>query len=281
MEAYPDVPINIEIKGASDADVESFHRNAEALAAYLNELGRTEGIIVASFNDDALARFHQLAPQIDLAPGDRGRRRVQARRGRRRPRGRARSRCRSSSAGSRSTDEAFVSAPTPTATASTSGRSTTRPRCAELLDWGTDGIMTAEPIRLERVLCRRDVARPPRPASAPGEHCKRDASIACDAEPSRAKLAGRRLKVTVRRGDGFAGKCAGEVRVKRGGKKAKARFGFGDLPPAEGGPAKDVVRVKLAGRLTRRDRVRRQGEGERTALPRVRREAQAPGRLTR
>ena len=68
MAAYPNVPINIEIKGASDTDVESFRRNAEALAAFLNGLGRTEGIMVASFNDAALQTFHELAPQIDLAP---------------------------------------------------------------------------------------------------------------------------------------------------------------------------------------------------------------------
>ena len=68
MRTYPSVPINIEIKGAADSDVESFLRNAEALAAYLNALGRTEGIMVASFNDMAIQRFHELAPQIDLAP---------------------------------------------------------------------------------------------------------------------------------------------------------------------------------------------------------------------
>ena len=54
-----------------------------------------------------------------------------------------------------------------------------------LLDWGVDGIMTAEPIRLEQVLCERGVARPARPASAPGEHCEEDVSIACDVEARR------------------------------------------------------------------------------------------------
>jgi glycerophosphoryl diester phosphodiesterase len=66
--AFPHVPINIEIKGTSDADTESFLHNARLLATLLNEAGRTD-IIVTSFNDVALAAFHELAPQIPLAPG--------------------------------------------------------------------------------------------------------------------------------------------------------------------------------------------------------------------
>ena len=69
MRAFPNVPINIEIKGRADTDLASFNRNAEHLAALLNHLGRTDGIIVASFNDAALQTFHQLAPEIKLAPG--------------------------------------------------------------------------------------------------------------------------------------------------------------------------------------------------------------------
>jgi glycerophosphoryl diester phosphodiesterase len=264
MKAYPDVPINIEIKGASDAEAETYHRNADALAAYLNELGRTDGIMVASFHDDALARFHQQAPQIDLAPGLAG---VAAYKlsGTPPPEGTRAFQVPIEFNGISVTDEAFVQRAHADGYGVHVWTVNDPAEMEMLLDWGTDGIMTAEPIRLEQVLCRRDVARPPRPASAPGEHCARDASIACDAEPSRAKLAGRRLKVTVRRSDGFAGKCAGEVRVKGGGKKAKARFGFGDLPPAEGGPAKDVVRVKLARRL--RDAIESAGEAKVRARP--------------
>jgi glycerophosphoryl diester phosphodiesterase len=68
LQAFPDVPINIEIKGNSDLDVASFLRNAELLAQALNQAGRAD-IIVASFNDLAVARFHQLAPQVATAPG--------------------------------------------------------------------------------------------------------------------------------------------------------------------------------------------------------------------
>ena len=66
--AFPDVPINIEIKGKSDGDAQSFLRNAEALAAFLNAAKRTD-VIVVSFHDEAVDRFHELAPQVPIAPG--------------------------------------------------------------------------------------------------------------------------------------------------------------------------------------------------------------------
>ena len=68
LKTFRRVPINIEIKGTSDADVESFQRNAVLLAELLNKTRRTD-IIVTSFNDAAVATFHRLAPQIPLAPG--------------------------------------------------------------------------------------------------------------------------------------------------------------------------------------------------------------------
>jgi glycerophosphoryl diester phosphodiesterase len=68
LKAFPHVPLNIEIKGTSDDDVESFLHNARLLARMLNKTGRTD-IIVTSFNDRAVAAFHELAPQIPLAPG--------------------------------------------------------------------------------------------------------------------------------------------------------------------------------------------------------------------
>ncbi|MGH3734439.1 MAG: glycerophosphodiester phosphodiesterase [Micromonosporaceae bacterium] len=68
LAAFPDIPVNIEIKGTSDTDIESFLHHARLLAELLNRLGRTD-VIVTSFNDLAVATFHQLAPQISLAPG--------------------------------------------------------------------------------------------------------------------------------------------------------------------------------------------------------------------
>lgn len=66
--AFPDTPINIEIKGTSDTDLASFLRTGRLLAEFLNSSGRTD-VIVASFKDEALLAFHQQAPQIGLAPG--------------------------------------------------------------------------------------------------------------------------------------------------------------------------------------------------------------------
>jgi glycerophosphoryl diester phosphodiesterase len=71
LRTFRNVPINIEIKGTSDTDVESFLHNARLLADLLNKTGRTD-IIVVSFNDAAVAEFHELAPQIPLAPGLQG-----------------------------------------------------------------------------------------------------------------------------------------------------------------------------------------------------------------
>jgi glycerophosphoryl diester phosphodiesterase len=68
FKAFPDTPINIEIKGTSDADLPSFLRTGRLLADFLNKEGRTD-VIVASFNDAALVDFHHRAPQIGLAPG--------------------------------------------------------------------------------------------------------------------------------------------------------------------------------------------------------------------
>src|SRR3569833_3481100 len=68
LATFPQVPINIEIKGTSDTDVESFLHIAELLAKTLNRIHRSD-IIVTSFNDEAISKFHELAPSIGLAPG--------------------------------------------------------------------------------------------------------------------------------------------------------------------------------------------------------------------
>ena len=251
MRAYPDVPINIEIKGASDADAESYYRNADALAAYLNELGRSEGVMVASFHDDALLRFHQQAPQIDLAPGIAG---VAAYKlsGTRPPEGTKAFQVPIEFNGISVTDEEFVTRAHADGYGVHVWTVNDPAEMNMLLDWGVDGIMTAEPIRLEEVLCERGEARPPRPKGAPGEHCADGASIACDVDPVRAKRDGNRLAVTVRRHDDFDARCAGTARVRAGGKRAEGEFDFGEVPPAAGGPAKDVARVKLPKALRRK-----------------------------
>lgn len=70
FQRFRGTPINIEIKGNSDSDQASFDRNAELLAEFLNKRPRrADDVIVVSFNDDALARFSELAPRSSIAPG--------------------------------------------------------------------------------------------------------------------------------------------------------------------------------------------------------------------
>ena len=69
MKAFPRTPINVEIKGRTpdEADAE-YVRNAEVLARLLRNTKRRD-LIVASFRQKALERFHSLVPHIDLSPG--------------------------------------------------------------------------------------------------------------------------------------------------------------------------------------------------------------------
>jgi glycerophosphoryl diester phosphodiesterase len=67
LRRFPRTPINIEIKGRDD-DAAQFLRNAELLAAML-ENTRRHDLIVVSFNQPAVDRFHELVPQVDVAPG--------------------------------------------------------------------------------------------------------------------------------------------------------------------------------------------------------------------
>jgi glycerophosphoryl diester phosphodiesterase len=69
MRAFPRTPINIEIKGRTpDEATEEYVRNAEVLAAALDDTARRD-LIVVSFVQAAVDRFHALAPAIDVAPG--------------------------------------------------------------------------------------------------------------------------------------------------------------------------------------------------------------------
>jgi glycerophosphoryl diester phosphodiesterase len=69
LKAFPRTPINIEIKGRTKAEaVEEYVANAEALAKLLRGSKRRD-LIVASFKQEAVDRFHQLAPAIPVSPG--------------------------------------------------------------------------------------------------------------------------------------------------------------------------------------------------------------------
>jgi glycerophosphoryl diester phosphodiesterase len=69
LKAFPRTPINIEIKGRTKAEEPAeYVQNAEVLAALLSKSERRD-LIVASFQQPAIDRFHELAPEIGLAPG--------------------------------------------------------------------------------------------------------------------------------------------------------------------------------------------------------------------
>ena len=69
LKAFPKTPINIEIKGRTKAEaVAEYERNAEVLARLLKGSPRRD-LIVVSFKQEAVNRFHALAPKIPLAPG--------------------------------------------------------------------------------------------------------------------------------------------------------------------------------------------------------------------
>jgi glycerophosphoryl diester phosphodiesterase len=72
MRAFPRTPINVEIKGRTPAEDESeYLQNAEVLAKLLKGTKRRD-LIVVSFRQSAVERFHSLVPAIDVAPGTDG-----------------------------------------------------------------------------------------------------------------------------------------------------------------------------------------------------------------
>src|SRR5918994_861334 len=67
LTAFPDTPITIEIKGRTKAEEGSeYVENAEVLAKLLRKTGRRD-LIVTSFRQKAVDRFHELAPAIGTA----------------------------------------------------------------------------------------------------------------------------------------------------------------------------------------------------------------------
>ena len=69
LRAFPRTPINIEIKGRTPAEADAeYVANAETLAAQLRRSPRRD-LIVVSFRQQAVDRFHALAPAIPVAPG--------------------------------------------------------------------------------------------------------------------------------------------------------------------------------------------------------------------
>jgi glycerophosphoryl diester phosphodiesterase len=164
LRAFPHTPINIEIKGRDD-DPAQFLRGAELLAAELRGTRRRD-LIVVSFNQAAVNRFHELVPEVPLAPGVDG--------------------IAGFLLGGGSPGEGVVALQIPitfrlgsevvdvTTPASVlaahragyavhvwlSGGEESRRVYDRLLDMCVDGIMAAQPRALERLLRERDVVRP-------------------------------------------------------------------------------------------------------------------------
>src|SRR2546423_3886572 len=69
LAAFPHTPINVEIKGRTKQEaVSEYLTNADALARLLRTMRRKD-LIVVSFKQQAVDRFHSLVPGLPLAPG--------------------------------------------------------------------------------------------------------------------------------------------------------------------------------------------------------------------
>jgi glycerophosphoryl diester phosphodiesterase len=69
LRAFPHTPINIEIKGRAKAEaLQEYLTNAGALARTLRGTHRRD-LIVVSFKQQAVDRFHALVPRVPVAPG--------------------------------------------------------------------------------------------------------------------------------------------------------------------------------------------------------------------
>ena len=72
-ETFPDHVLDVEIKvprgDDGEPDLEFAIEGARVLAEQIESLGRTDSTVVVSFNDDVMAAFHELAPDIVTSPG--------------------------------------------------------------------------------------------------------------------------------------------------------------------------------------------------------------------
>ncbi len=65
VERFPDIPLNVEIKGTGAPAMAA----ADVLAAELIELDRSAATVVASFDDAIVDYFHQIAPEVEVSAG--------------------------------------------------------------------------------------------------------------------------------------------------------------------------------------------------------------------
>jgi glycerophosphoryl diester phosphodiesterase len=229
MEEFPDTPLNIEIKGQED-DESEFLRNAELLADFLSGTERRD-LIVVSFNQAAVDRFHELAPEIDIAPGLNGLVGYFLN-------------------GEPMPDaDAVVAIQVPTAFGDLdvltpervvqahragwavhiwlSGNEENKRVYNDILDHCVDGIMPARPTELEQVLRKRDVVRPDGEGTDPCSAAAKRATLTGDGD-ARVLLRRRGLEPVTYKGRvqlrSRKGKLLGgeRFRMKKGKGKAKA-----------------------------------------------------------
>ena len=72
-QAFPEHVLDVEIKTPAgddgEDDIEFILEMAAVLAAEIDELGRTDSVVVVSFRDEALVGFRELAPEVVTSPG--------------------------------------------------------------------------------------------------------------------------------------------------------------------------------------------------------------------
>lgn len=65
MDAYPDIPLGIEVKETGDAGFAA----VDTLVALLRERDRIDAVVVSSFQDDVIAHVQNIAPELAVSPG--------------------------------------------------------------------------------------------------------------------------------------------------------------------------------------------------------------------
>ncbi len=65
IERFPDIPLNIEIKGEGQPAIDA----ATEVIAELTELGRLDATVISSFDDATIDAVRQLAPAVETSPG--------------------------------------------------------------------------------------------------------------------------------------------------------------------------------------------------------------------
>ena len=72
-QAFPEHVLDVEIKTPAgddgEDDIDFILEMAAVLAAEIEELGRTDSVVVVSFRDEVLVGFRELAPEVATSPG--------------------------------------------------------------------------------------------------------------------------------------------------------------------------------------------------------------------